>query len=294
MVSASSSEELPNSEKTCDSERTSVLSFLSGASSDGGRYAPQIGKIVGILKRLNDEMSTDMSALEEEELDRKTKHQGLMKAETEEIFVLSRAIQEKETLALKCEQSAKEAAQRHQDAEARKQADEVVEVAKAVEAADAGQQRVEEAAIEQSAAEAQERAEAQPRPTRPPLWRDKLQSTGMHERQPRPLGERKAAEALGKQKGIADAQAKQLSQVQRAAGQAQDKTIQQKAQQAAALEEAARQEADEVVRRDTCPKDLDTNCDKLKANRNEHRLLSNSPQEAQCREGTLQNERGRF
>ena len=95
---------------------------------------------------------------------------------------------------------------------------------------------------------AKERAEAKPRPTRPPLCRDKLQSTGMHERkpklvkllgprrpwkqlsgprllskkrerprrnwQPRPLGERKAAEALGKQKEIADAQAKQLSQVQ--------------------------------------------------------------------------------
>ena len=107
---------------------------------------------------------------------------------------------------------------------------------------------------------AKERAEAQPRPTRPP-WRDKLQCTSMHDRKPKlvkllrpgrprkllsgprllsnkrerprrnwqakprqpgPLGEQKEAEALGKQKGITGAQAKQLWQVQRAAGQAQD------------------------------------------------------------------------
>ena len=212
------------SEKLCDSERTSALSFLSGASSDSGRYAPQNGEIVGSLKQLKGETIADLSALEKG-LDRKTKHQGLMKAETKEIFVLTKAIEEKETLALTLEQSAKEAAQRHQDEEAQKQADEVVEVAKAVEA--------------------QEEAEAQPRPTRPPPWRDKLQSTGMHERkpklvkilrprrlwkqlsgprllsnkrkrprrhwQPRPLGERKAADALEKQKEFADAQAKQLS-----------------------------------------------------------------------------------
>ena len=138
------------------------MSFLSGASSDSGRYAPQNGEIVGSLKQLKGETSADLSALEKKGLDRKTKHQGLMKAETKEIFVLTKAIEEKETSALNLEQSVKEAAQRHQDAESRKQADEVVEVAKAVEA--------------------QEKDEAQPRPTRPPPWRDKLQSTGMHER----------------------------------------------------------------------------------------------------------------
>ena len=158
-----------NSEKACDSERMSVLSFPSGALSDGGRYAPQIGEIVVSLKRLKDEMSTDLSALEEGELVRKTKRQCLMKAETKEVSVLTKAIGEKETVASKLEQSAKK----------------VVEVAKAVEAADAVQQRVDEAAIEQSSAEAQERADAQPRPTRPPPWRDKLQSTGMHERKPK-------------------------------------------------------------------------------------------------------------
>ena len=57
-------------------------------------------------------------------------------------------------MGLKLEQSAKEVAQRHQDAEAWKQAN--------------------DGAIEQSSAEAQERAEAQPRPSRPPPWIDKI------------------------------------------------------------------------------------------------------------------------
>ena len=71
------------------------LSFLSGGVSGGGRYAPQSGEIGGILKQLKDEMSANLSALEEEELDRKTNHQGLMKAKTEEISVLTKAIEEK-------------------------------------------------------------------------------------------------------------------------------------------------------------------------------------------------------
>ena len=74
-------------------------------SSDGGRYASQTGEIVGILKQLKGEF-------EKEELDRKTKHQDLMKAETKEIFVLTKANGEKETEALKLEHSAKEVAQR--------------------------------------------------------------------------------------------------------------------------------------------------------------------------------------
>ena len=84
-----------NSEKVSDSDRTSVLSFLSGGSSDGGRYAPQSGEIVGILKQLKDEMSAGLLALEEEELGRKNNHQGLMKAKTREISVLTKTIEEK-------------------------------------------------------------------------------------------------------------------------------------------------------------------------------------------------------
>ena len=53
-------------------------------------------------------------------------------------------------------------------------------------------------------------------------------------------------------------------------------------------------EADEVVRHDTCPKDLDTNGDNLKTNRDEHRHLSNSLREAQRQEEVLHNEREGF
>ena len=55
---------------------------------------------------------------------------------------LRKAVQEKETLALKLEQSMK---------------------------------KVEDAAIEQTAVAVKEKAEALPRPARPPPWRDKLQ-----------------------------------------------------------------------------------------------------------------------
>ena len=54
------------------------------------------------------------------------------------------------------------------------------------------------------------------------------------------------------------------------------------------------EQADEVVRHDTCPKDLDTNGSNWKANRNEHRLLSICLQEAQCQEGASQNEEEGF
>ena len=47
------------------------------------------------------------TTLEKKGLDRKTNHHDLTKTESEEIFVLSKAIQENETVALKLEQSAK-------------------------------------------------------------------------------------------------------------------------------------------------------------------------------------------
>ena len=52
-------------------------------SSDGGRCAPQIDEIVGILKWSKDKTSTDLTALEKKGLDRKTNHQDPMKAETQ-------------------------------------------------------------------------------------------------------------------------------------------------------------------------------------------------------------------
>ena len=57
----------------------------------------QSGEIVGVLKRLKDETSADLPALEKKGLDRKTNHQDLTKAKTEEICVLTKTIGEKET-----------------------------------------------------------------------------------------------------------------------------------------------------------------------------------------------------
>ena len=78
-----------NSEKVSDSDRSSVLSFFSGGTSDGGRYGPHSGDIVGILKQLMDETSVDLQTLEKEELDQKTNHRTLVKAKTGEISVLA-------------------------------------------------------------------------------------------------------------------------------------------------------------------------------------------------------------
>ena len=79
---------------------------------DVERVTAQNGEIVGSLKQLKGETSADLTAFEKKGLDRKTNHQGLMKTETKEIFVLTNAIEVKETVALKLEQSAKEVAQR--------------------------------------------------------------------------------------------------------------------------------------------------------------------------------------
>ena len=59
----------------------------SDCSSDGGRYGPQSGEIVGILKQLMDETSVDLQTLAKEELDQKTNHWSLVKAKTGEILV---------------------------------------------------------------------------------------------------------------------------------------------------------------------------------------------------------------
>ena len=67
----------------------------------------QNGEMVGLLKQLKDETSADFIALAKKGLDRKTNHQDLTKAKTEEIFVLTIAT----VGALKLERSAKEVAQ---------------------------------------------------------------------------------------------------------------------------------------------------------------------------------------
>ena len=75
-------------EKVSGSDRSSIPSFLSGGTSDGGRYGPQRGEIVGILKQLMDETSVNLQTLEKEELDQKTNHRSLVKAKTWETLAV--------------------------------------------------------------------------------------------------------------------------------------------------------------------------------------------------------------
>ena len=72
-----------NPEKVSGSDRSSVPSFLSGGTFDGGRYGPQSGEIVVILEQLLDEASVD---LHNEEFDQKTNHRSLVKAKTGELW----------------------------------------------------------------------------------------------------------------------------------------------------------------------------------------------------------------
>ena len=65
-------------------EKSEVTSVEEGHDVDG-RHAPQSDETAGILKQLKFEMSADMTAFKMKGLDRKTNHQGLMKAETEEV-----------------------------------------------------------------------------------------------------------------------------------------------------------------------------------------------------------------
>ena len=96
-----------NMEEASDSDRPGTLSFFSGGTFDGGRYGPQSGEIVGILKQLMDEPSVYLQTLEKEELDQKTNHRTLVKAKTGEISVLAKTVEEKgirvETLVVEVE-----------------------------------------------------------------------------------------------------------------------------------------------------------------------------------------------
>jgi len=84
-----------SSEKVSDSDRSTLLSFLSSGDRQG--YAPQSGEIIGILKQLKDEMSADLAAAQKEEEDRKANHAGLIAAKKEEIATLTATIETKLT-----------------------------------------------------------------------------------------------------------------------------------------------------------------------------------------------------
>ena len=61
LLARNGSSQASQSMKVSDSDRSSVLSFLSGNVSSGSRYAPQSGEVVGILKQLKDGMSAERS-----------------------------------------------------------------------------------------------------------------------------------------------------------------------------------------------------------------------------------------
>ena len=84
-----------SSEKVSDSDRSTLLSFLSIGDRQG--YAPKSGEIIGILKQLKDEMSEDFAAAQKVEEDRKANHAGLIAAKEEEIATLTSTIQTKLT-----------------------------------------------------------------------------------------------------------------------------------------------------------------------------------------------------
>jgi len=65
-------------------EDCEVTSVEDGHDVDG-RHAPQSDETAGILKQSKDEVGVDLMAFKKKELDRKTNHQGLMKAETKEL-----------------------------------------------------------------------------------------------------------------------------------------------------------------------------------------------------------------
>ena len=84
-----------SSQKVSDSDRSTLLSFLSVGDRQG--YAPKSGEIIGILKQLKDEMSEDLAGAQNVEEDRKANHAGLIAAKEEEIATLTSTIETKLT-----------------------------------------------------------------------------------------------------------------------------------------------------------------------------------------------------
>jgi len=80
-----------SSNRVSDGDRSSLLSFLSGSDRQG--YAPQSGEIIGILKQLKDEMSSDLADSQKGEADRKADHAALIAAKEKEVVILTAIIQ---------------------------------------------------------------------------------------------------------------------------------------------------------------------------------------------------------
>merc|ERR1719421_834861 len=77
--------------KFLDSDRSEVLSFLSGDAS----YAPQSGEILGILKQMKDEMAGDNKDTIAKEENAVKEYKAVMAAKKKEVAVLEKMIEEK-------------------------------------------------------------------------------------------------------------------------------------------------------------------------------------------------------
>jgi hypothetical protein len=78
-----------------DAQRQELLSFLSGAESQG--YVPQSGEIIGILKQMDDEMTEDLKEATDAENKAIQTYESLMSAKTKEVNTLQAQIEEEMT-----------------------------------------------------------------------------------------------------------------------------------------------------------------------------------------------------
>ena len=80
-----------SAERVSESVRSTLLSLSNG---DRQQCAPQSGEIIGIRKRLKDEMSAHLSAAQKAEGERKANQAGLVEAK-KELATLTAAIEAK-------------------------------------------------------------------------------------------------------------------------------------------------------------------------------------------------------
>jgi len=78
-----------------DDDRQSVLSFLSGGSSAGHRYAPKSLEITGILKDMQAGFEKDLAGVEESEASALALYEKLIAAKTKQVNTLGAAIEKK-------------------------------------------------------------------------------------------------------------------------------------------------------------------------------------------------------
>jgi chromosome segregation ATPase len=76
-----------------DYDREELTSFLSGSSSQ--EYAPSSGQITGILKQMEDSMTSSLNQAAADETSSIKSYEGLMAAKTKEIAALTASIEEK-------------------------------------------------------------------------------------------------------------------------------------------------------------------------------------------------------